>query len=91
MHWTRRAEMCRPTGEAFTNPAKSLAIEFADAFPLIVGAGPLASVAARATADALQLCAGVEAVSVSPARRSGSGRCPAARCGPAGAGEEFLP
>ncbi|MDT4984906.1 MAG: hypothetical protein QOF95_2396, partial [Pseudonocardiales bacterium] len=59
------AEMCRPTGEAFTNPAKSLAIEFADAFPLIVGAGPLASVAARATADALQLCAGVEAVSVS--------------------------
>ena len=33
--------------------------------PLIVGAGALASVAARATADALQLCAGVEAVAVS--------------------------
>jgi hypothetical protein len=59
------AETCRPSGELFTNPAKALAIEFADAIPLIVGAGALASVAARATADALQLCAGVEAVSVS--------------------------
>ena len=59
------AEICRPSGDAFTNPAKALAIEFADAIPLIVGAGALASVAARATADALQLCAGVEAVSVS--------------------------
>jgi hypothetical protein len=59
------AEACRPSGDAFTNPAKSLAVEFADSIPLIVGAGALASVAARATADALQLCAGVEAVSVS--------------------------
>ena len=59
------AEQCRPSGDAFTNPAKSLAAEFADTLPLIVGAGTLASVAARATADALQLCAGVEAVSVS--------------------------
>jgi len=59
------AETCRPSGEAFTNPAKALAIEFADSAPLIVGAGALASVAARATADALQLCAGVNAVSVS--------------------------
>ena len=59
------AEVCRPGGEAFTNPAKALAVEFSEAVPLIVGAGPLASVAARATADALQLCAGVEAVSVS--------------------------
>lgn len=59
------AEMCRPTSELFTNPAKSLAVEFAATLPLIVGAGPLASVAARATADALQLYAGVDAVSVS--------------------------
>jgi glucose/mannose-6-phosphate isomerase len=59
------AEICRPTGDLFTNPAKSLAVEFAEAVPLIVGAGTLASVAARATADALQLFAGVEAVSVS--------------------------
>lgn len=59
------AEMCRPAGELFTNPAKALAAEFAETVPLIVGAGPLASVAARATADALQLFAGVEAMSVS--------------------------
>jgi glucose/mannose-6-phosphate isomerase len=59
------AEMCRPTGEAFTNPAKALAVEFAEAIPLIVGTGALASVAARATADALQLDAGVQAIAVS--------------------------
>jgi hypothetical protein len=59
------AEMCRPSGELFLNPAKSLAVEFAETVPLVVGAGPLASVAARATADALQLFAGVEAMSVS--------------------------
>ena len=59
------AERCRPSGDLFTNPAKALAVEFSDARPLIVGAGSLASVAARATADALQLSAGVAAVSVS--------------------------
>lgn len=59
------AEACRPTGELFTNGAKSLAAEFAESLPLIAGAGPLASVAARATADALQLCAGVLSVAVS--------------------------
>jgi glucose/mannose-6-phosphate isomerase len=59
------AEACRSTGDLFTNPAKSLAAEFADARPVIVGAGALASVAARATADALQLGAGVGAVAVS--------------------------
>ncbi|MDT4932673.1 MAG: hypothetical protein QOK11_565 [Pseudonocardiales bacterium] len=84
------AEMCRPTGEAFTNPAKSLAIEFADAFPLIVGAGPLASVAARATADALQLCAGVEAVSVSLPDGVARAGALLRGAGPAGAGEEFF-
>lgn len=59
------AELCRPAGDAFTNPAKALALEFADTRPLIAGAGALASVAARATADALQLSAGVPAVAVS--------------------------
>lgn len=59
------AETCRPNSELFTNPAKSLALEFAETVPLVVGAGPLASVAARATADAMQLFAGVEAMSVS--------------------------
>lgn len=59
------AEACRPTGDLFTNPAKSLAAEFADTRPVVVGAGALASVAARATADALQFGAGVGAVAVS--------------------------
>jgi hypothetical protein len=59
------AEQCRPTGESFTNPAKSLAVDFAESRPVIVGAGVLASVAARSAADAVQLAAGVPAVSVS--------------------------
>jgi hypothetical protein len=61
----RTAEMCRPTTDLFTNPAKALAVEFAGSQPLIAGAGVLASVAARAIADALQQFAGVTAVSVS--------------------------
>jgi hypothetical protein len=59
------AEVCRPGSDLFTNPAKALAAEFADSRPLIAGAGPLAGVAARAIGDALQLCAGVSAVTVS--------------------------
>jgi hypothetical protein len=59
------AEICRPSSDSFTNPAKALALEFADTQPLIAGAGALAGVAARATADALQLYAGVPAVAVS--------------------------
>jgi glucose/mannose-6-phosphate isomerase len=60
-----KAEACRPDGDAFVNPAKALAIEFAEAIPLIVGAGALAGVAARAISDALQQFAGVTSVSVS--------------------------
>lgn len=59
------AEMCRPSTDSFTNPAKSLAAEFAESPPLIAGAGVLASVAARAIADAIQQFAGLTAVSVS--------------------------
>jgi hypothetical protein len=59
------AEICRPSSESFTNPAKALALEFADTQPLIAGAGALAGVAARSIADALQLCAGVPSVAVS--------------------------
>ena len=58
------AASCRPQGDPFTNPAKALAVEFAEALPLIAGAGPLASVAARLTRDAVQLDAGVPAVAV---------------------------
>ena len=60
-----KAELCRPDGDAFVNPAKALAIEFAEAIPLIAGAGALAGVAARAISDALQQFAGVMSVSVS--------------------------
>ncbi len=61
----QQAELCKPDGEAFVNPAKALAIEFASATPLVVGAGALAGVAARAISDALQQFAGVSSVSVS--------------------------
>jgi hypothetical protein len=60
-----KAETCKPESDAFVNPAKALAIEFADAIPLIVGAGALAGVAARAISDALQQFSGVTSVSVS--------------------------
>jgi glucose/mannose-6-phosphate isomerase len=59
------AEGCRPSADAFTNPAKALAVEFAEAQPLIAGAGHLAGVAGRLFADALQLFAGAPAVAVS--------------------------
>jgi hypothetical protein len=61
----QQAEACRPNGDAFTNPAKSLAVEFAESIPLIVGAGALAGVSARAISDALQQFAGAGSVSVS--------------------------
>jgi hypothetical protein len=60
-----KAELCKPDGDAFVNPAKALAAEFANATPLIAGAGALAGVAARAVSDALQQFAGVTSVSVS--------------------------
>jgi glucose/mannose-6-phosphate isomerase len=60
-----KAEVCKPDSDSFVNPAKALAIEFADAIPLIAGAGALAGVAARAISDALQQFAGVTSVSVS--------------------------
>jgi hypothetical protein len=59
------SETCRPTGDAFTNPAKALAAEFAETRPVIVGAGPLAGIAARACAHAVQLASGISAVAVS--------------------------
>jgi glucose/mannose-6-phosphate isomerase len=61
----QEAEVCRPDGDLFVNPAKALAVEFADTAPLIAGAGALAGVAARAISDALQQFAGVNSVSVS--------------------------
>jgi glucose/mannose-6-phosphate isomerase len=84
------AEACRPTGDLFTNPAKSLAAEFAEARPVIVGAGALASVAARATADALQLGAGVGAVAVSLPDGAGRAGALLRGAGPAAVGDDFF-
>lgn len=57
-----QAERCRPSGDAFTNAAKSLAVEFAEDVPLVVGAGELAGVAAATMAGSLTLLAGTAAV-----------------------------
>lgn len=84
------AEACRATGELFTNPAKSLAAEFAEARPIVVGAGALASVAARATADALQLGAGVGAVAVSLPDGVGRAGALLRGAGPAASGDDFF-
>lgn len=58
------AENCRPSGDPFTTTAKQLAVEFAEAAPLIAGAGPLAALAAASTAEALGLLGGVPAVAL---------------------------
>jgi len=60
-----QAGACRPDAELFVNPAKALAAEFAEAVPLIVGAGALAGVAARTFSDALQQFAGAGSVPIS--------------------------
>lgn len=84
------AEICRPGSDAFTNPAKALAIEFANSQPLIAGAGALAGVAARASADALQLCAGVPAVAVSLPDGVARAGAVLRGAGPAGARDDFF-
>jgi D-arabinose 5-phosphate isomerase GutQ len=47
------AERCRPGAESFVNPAKSLALELANSFPVVWGSSPLATVAARRVGDML--------------------------------------
>ncbi len=59
-----QAEACRPHGDAFTNPAKSLAVEFAESDPVVAGAGPMAATAARTIAESLHRLAAVSAVDV---------------------------
>ena len=58
------AEVCRPASDSFTNPAKALATELAQARPIIAGPGPLAGVAAELFADRLRLTAGASAIAV---------------------------
>jgi len=68
------AEACRPSADAFTNPAKALAVEFAESFALIAGAGQLAGVAA-----------GCSPTSCSCSRSARGRGQPPRRRGPAGA------
>jgi glucose/mannose-6-phosphate isomerase len=59
------AEMNRPDSSSFTGPSKLLAAELAESVPVIAGAGPAATVAARRIAGAIQLIAGSTAMAAS--------------------------
>jgi glucose/mannose-6-phosphate isomerase len=47
------SHQCRPASESFVNPGKSLALDLAEAFPLIWGTSPLSGVAAARFASQL--------------------------------------
>jgi glucose/mannose-6-phosphate isomerase len=59
------AAIDRPDSSAFTGPAKLLAAELARSVPVIAGAGPAATVAARRIAGSVQLLAGHAAMAAS--------------------------
>jgi glucose/mannose-6-phosphate isomerase len=56
------ATACRPASESFVNPAKALAVELADAVPVVLGDGPASGVAARRAASVLARTARVPAL-----------------------------
>jgi glucose/mannose-6-phosphate isomerase len=47
------SHQCRPASESFVNPGKSLALDLAEAFPVIWGTSPLSGVAAERFANQL--------------------------------------
>src|SRR3712207_9088203 len=53
------AAECGPAQESFVNPAKTLALELLDAFPVIAAEGPLADTVADRFADQLATLAGL--------------------------------
>jgi glucose/mannose-6-phosphate isomerase len=59
------AEANRPDSPSFTGPAKGLAIDLAEAVPVIAGAGSGATVAARRVAGSVQLIGGWTAMAAS--------------------------
>jgi glucose/mannose-6-phosphate isomerase len=67
------AERCRPTAESFVNPAKALALDIANAIPIVWGTSPLATAAARRVGDMLSANARYPAVAGSLGE-SGRGR-----------------
>jgi D-arabinose 5-phosphate isomerase GutQ len=56
------AEACRPSSEAFVNPAKSLALELDGTMPVLLGADEISSAAAHRAASVLSRTARVPAV-----------------------------
>lgn len=56
------AEHCRPSSDAFVNPAKILAQQCAGRIPVLLGGGPVAAVAARRGASSMARTARVPAV-----------------------------
>ncbi|MEP6851895.1 MAG: SIS domain-containing protein [bacterium] len=58
------AEACRPSSDAFTNPAKQLAVELAESEAMIAGVGPLSAIAARWMGSSLAVLAGLSATTV---------------------------
>lgn len=65
------AERDGPRGEAFVNPAKTLALRLADRTPLLWGVGPVATAVASYGAGALATHAGIVAQATSLAAASG--------------------
>ncbi len=57
----RAALACRPSSEAFVNPAKVLAADLAEGVPVVLGDGPVGGVAARRAASMLARTARVPA------------------------------
>ena len=93
------AEECRPSSEAFVNPAKVLALGLAGTVPVVLGDGPLSGVAAARAASMLARTARVPAThGALPDAASqvvacfdgpfGSGPAPAG--GPAGGGGDIF-
>ena len=58
-----QAEGCRPSSEAFVNPAKILAIQLAESIPVVLGDGPLNGVAAARAASMLARTSRIPAIS----------------------------
>ncbi|MDI2132615.1 SIS domain-containing protein [Yinghuangia seranimata] len=54
---------CRPAADAYSNPAKALALDLAGTVPVVWGTGPIAGVAAARFAAALGSVAGLPALS----------------------------
>ena len=67
------AERCRPGLESFVNPGKGLALELANSIPIVWGASPLATVAAKRFGDTLAANARYPAV-VGSLGEAGRGR-----------------